>query len=151
MVFPVLPRKLRNVKPPTQSQAARRRVRTGTQVCFLWTQLPFSSPHQCAFCKSLTLALLCSNLPTQGKGKDNLCRFTTATDIANLKDQLKENTWCFMIVSLCHMIPSHLYVILSFPSPFPQSGTIEVAKRLSLTRSQRLSIKWNLLPFSVPF
>lgn len=40
----------------------------------------------------------------------------------------------------------HLYVILPFSSPpFPQSAAIQVARQLSLTKSQHLSIKWNIL------
>lgn len=41
----------------------------------------------------------------------------------------------------------HLYVILPFspPPPFLQSAAIQVARQLSLTKSQHLSIKWNIL------
>lgn len=40
-------------------------------------------------------------------------------------------------------LPYYIYRIL--PSPFLQSGAIQVARQLSLTTSQRLSIKWNIL------
>lgn len=101
----------------------------GTQVFFLSTQPVITFPHRCAFCRKLTLSQLFSNPKAPGKKKISCADFTS--HIANLKTWLKKNTQCFLIVGLCHRL---LYVILSFSSPFPKSGTIEVARHLSLTR-----------------